>query len=602
MKQFFSILLTVVIVLMHPFKAYAADESSIIQEKVQNFWEENKEKAPAVSVGIMSENELIAEQYFGKAGEQLENSAERVMEWGSISKLLVYVSLMQLEEQGQIHLEDDIREYLPKNFLQKLKYDSPITFLNLMNHNAGWQDTLTDVFIDQPEGIKNLEEALRYIEPDQINAPGEVTAYSNWGTALGGYLVERISGQSYSSYVKEHIFDPLGMSETSLSADMSDNPWVKEKRLEQICYSNTGESLGTEYAYLNLYPAGGAIGTLKDFMRFGQQFLKNGKDSGLFKKEDTLARFLSPSLFYADGVTPRGHHGIWTRQYEKTVLFHNGGTLGNTSNFVFDPIAKRAIMILTNQRNEGVFTIKMPQIVFGAAAPVSASKAPYHLSGYYRGQRAAVKGFGKISSLLKTVKVYESTSGKFMFGSDNNRITPLNDSDYLLEAADGSTYTFQVQKNQSGKLVLELPAEDFVAISSATHFGEWALIIVFILGFIYSIIMLIGLLVKVCRRKRVISRYDWIRLALNASNIVCSVIIIAIVNGLNGYTPQQWWMKWAAFGLHLNWLLMLLYCLYLAKNIQKVKLLTLKSRIGILVNGIAGLLIAVNIFYWQFFS
>nr|WP_231575276.1 serine hydrolase [Paenibacillus sp. FSL P4-0081] len=45
---------------------------------------------------------------------------------------------MQLVEQGKLNLETDIREYLPEGFLKKLKYESPISLLNLMNHNAGW--------------------------------------------------------------------------------------------------------------------------------------------------------------------------------------------------------------------------------------------------------------------------------------------------------------------------------------------------------------------------------------------------------------------------------------------------------------------------------
>ena len=64
-----------------------------------------------------------------------------VFEWGSVTKLTVWVSVMQLWEEGKIDLKTDIKEYLPKDFLKsKLKFDKPITMLDLMNHQAGFAD------------------------------------------------------------------------------------------------------------------------------------------------------------------------------------------------------------------------------------------------------------------------------------------------------------------------------------------------------------------------------------------------------------------------------------------------------------------------------
>jgi CubicO group peptidase (beta-lactamase class C family) len=67
---------------------------------------------------------------------------------------------MQLYEQGKIDLEKDIREYLPEGFLSKFSYDEPITMINLMNHNAGWQETTYDVGVKDTSDIVNLETAL----------------------------------------------------------------------------------------------------------------------------------------------------------------------------------------------------------------------------------------------------------------------------------------------------------------------------------------------------------------------------------------------------------------------------------------------------------
>lgn len=126
-------------------------------------------------------------------------------EWGSISKLMVWVSVMQLVEEGKIDLKADIQRYLPEDFITNLRFDKPITMIDLMNHQAGFQDTY---FIQTPHKseLTSLEATLRTRQPKQVYAPVEHTAYSNWGAALAAYIVQRVSGMDYVSYVHDHIF------------------------------------------------------------------------------------------------------------------------------------------------------------------------------------------------------------------------------------------------------------------------------------------------------------------------------------------------------------------------------------------------------------
>ncbi len=113
---------------------------------------------------------------------------------------------MQLWEEGKIDLETDIKNYLPKDFLKHLNFDKPITMLDLMNHQAGFDEQNTYL-----KGDKSIEELMKTRQPNQVFEPGTTTAYSNFGTGLAAYIVERISGQSFSDYAHEHIFKPLEM-------------------------------------------------------------------------------------------------------------------------------------------------------------------------------------------------------------------------------------------------------------------------------------------------------------------------------------------------------------------------------------------------------
>ena len=154
---------------------------------------------------------------------------DSVFEWGSTSKLFIWVSVMQLEEQGKIDLNKDIREYLPKNFLKNLTYKDKITMLDLMNHQAGFQEVYAGIQTLNENDVISLKDALSKNQPKQIYKPRTVTAYSNWSAALAAYIVECVSGMDYKDYVQENIFKKLNMEHTSIGAKLEDNKWVKDK-------------------------------------------------------------------------------------------------------------------------------------------------------------------------------------------------------------------------------------------------------------------------------------------------------------------------------------------------------------------------------------
>ena len=130
---------------------------------------------------------------------------------------------MQLVEQGKLDLEEDIQAYLPEEFFTKLQDDTPYQMLNLMHHDAGWEDKYTDLFYLSAEEVKPLKDMLIYREPSQVQKPGEVVAYSNYGVALAGYIVERITGQPFYEYVNENIFAILDMKDTTIHPSQEDN-------------------------------------------------------------------------------------------------------------------------------------------------------------------------------------------------------------------------------------------------------------------------------------------------------------------------------------------------------------------------------------------
>ena len=148
---------------------------------VDAFIQENEPDTAGAAISIFRNEQTIHQWYIGEA--DIENdvpvSDQTVFEWGSVTKTLVWVSALQLWEQGKLDLEADVRTYLPDGFFTKRKNDDPVTYLNLMHHNAGWEEMVKDLFLPQGSGFNGLEAELKSHEPLQIYETEQYTAYSN---------------------------------------------------------------------------------------------------------------------------------------------------------------------------------------------------------------------------------------------------------------------------------------------------------------------------------------------------------------------------------------------------------------------------------------
>ena len=414
MKRIIAMLVaTLMLVMLIPQNMYAAEQltpSGIayedIGEEIDNYV--NEYEAGLVSVGtcVFDETGIIYEGYYGYSDMEAGILAdeETVYEWGSTSKLLVWVSVMQLKEQGKLDFETDIREYLPEGFLTKLQYeDERITMLNLMNHDAGFQESMYENQMATEDKLYgSLEEAVKACECYQAYHVGEHTAYSNWGTALAALVVERVSGMSYVDYVNEHIFKPLGMEHTSIGMHMEDNDWVREQREKLKCYGRYAqeeynENYGVCHSWVQLYPAGAAIGTTSDLAKFAQGFVAS--DCPFFESNDIREEMFAATSFYGNSDIAENCHGLWTEQFKIPTLGHAGNTGGCTANLQFDPESGLGIIVLTNEPGETMFSTGLVSLLFGDVRDSELVRnnpiqEHYDISGTYAPTRTIVSGYG----------------------------------------------------------------------------------------------------------------------------------------------------------------------------------------------------------------
>ncbi|MBQ8927611.1 MAG: beta-lactamase family protein [Oscillospiraceae bacterium] len=366
----------------------------------------------SAAVGVFEGEEVLYTEYFGytDVSNGIAADEDSVYEWGSISKTLVWVSVMQLYEQGRIELDRDIRDYLPEGFLRHLTYDDPITMLNLMNHNAGWQETSRLIWESDENAIPSLADALHKVEPTQIHRPGEIVAYSNFGAALAGYIVECVSGEDYCDYVHAHILDPLGLERTAIGPAHTDNAWVYAQRSRMHSYANTTNGvtdLGTRLQYVACYPAGAATGTLGDLMTYAQAL--SDPDAPLFEHPETQELLYTGTLFYGGSDIPACCHGFFCTEYAVRTYGHDGATVFGQALMAFDPHTRTGLVVMVNDQNGNWFLSDAPHYVFGelSAQTYGKESAPtVDLSGrYFLPARATYRGMLRFMPYMEAMQL-----------------------------------------------------------------------------------------------------------------------------------------------------------------------------------------------------
>ena len=231
---------------------------------------------PGATVSVVKDGRLFFAKGYGDADLQAGTSVSAqttLFRIGSVSKLFTATAVMQLVEQGKVNLHADVNTYL-KTFHLPATYPQPITLAHLLTHTAGFEDRETGLYPLTTSDLEPLGQWLAAHIPARVRPPGELTAYSNYGFALAGYIVEQVSGMPFDQYVEQHLFQPLGMRfstfrqplPTSLSADLS----------QGYTYSNGVYHPGP-FDVVQTAPAGAMSTTATDIAHFMLAQLQNGR-------------------------------------------------------------------------------------------------------------------------------------------------------------------------------------------------------------------------------------------------------------------------------------------------------------------------------------
>ncbi|WP_285105282.1 serine hydrolase domain-containing protein [Promicromonospora sp. MEB111] len=318
-------------------------------------------------VTVVHDGEVVTTRGYGHSdtgttgGEAVPVDAEQTLfRPGSVSKLFTATAVMQLVESGDLDLDTDVAEYLDLDVPRR--FDEPITLRNLLTHTAGFEERVGGLigFGDQPVVLRD---ALAEDPPEQVYEPGTVPAYSNYGNALAGYVVERVSGVPFEEYVERNIFEPTGMTSSTFVQPL---PSALQDRMSQG-YATSWDAPG-QFEVVGAPPAGSLTSSAPDMARFMLAQLGE-PGAGSLLEPDTLDLMHAPALDESTlgglAAAPRMTLGFFDESRNgHRIIGHGGDTQFFHSHLQLYPEERTGIFVsLNSSGTDGYATVPLREAV-----------------------------------------------------------------------------------------------------------------------------------------------------------------------------------------------------------------------------------------------
>jgi CubicO group peptidase (beta-lactamase class C family) len=369
------------------------------------------------TLAVVKDGEIFFTKGYGYADveERTPVDPERTLfRPGSVSKLFTWTAVMQLVEQGKIDLDADINIYL-RDFKIPQTYPEPVTMTHLLTHTAGFEDVINEMGARSPEDLVPLAEFLARKMPARVRAPGKLTSYSNYGTALAGYVVEKIAGVPFEDYVEENIFKILDMQHSTFRQPLPSH--LADYISGGYTYKN-GLFRAQGFEYINgLAPAGSMSTTAADIAKFMIAHLQHGKYGENRILEEETAKLMHTQLFSHDPRVDGNAYGFWEMTYNNLrALVHGGDTIWFHSSLSLIPEKNLGLFVSFNSEGGSwpVYDNLMKAFLnhyYPAPEPVDI-KPPSgfklrasRLSGSYGVTRVVSTTYEKLMALMMVVKV-----------------------------------------------------------------------------------------------------------------------------------------------------------------------------------------------------
>jgi len=260
----------------------------------------------AVSIVLVKDMEILWARGFGveDLNKSTKADANTVYRVGSVSKLFTDIGIMQLVEKGEVDLDAPITDYLPE-FRPRSRFKREITLRQLMSHRSGLlREPLVGNYFDDDE--PTLEATVKsIIDSDVIYAPESKIKYSNGAIATVGYVLEKLKGEPFASYLRKNVLLPMGLTHSAFEP----LPDITNRLADATMWSYDGRVFDAPTFELGMSPAGSMYAPVVDLGQFMKVLFNDGKGpNGPVIKKETLQLMLTSQ--FNDGKDQRHNVGF----------------------------------------------------------------------------------------------------------------------------------------------------------------------------------------------------------------------------------------------------------------------------------------------------
>lgn len=294
---------------------------------------------------------------------QTEIKADTVSAIGSISKIFCTTAALQLYEQGLLDIDAPVTDYVPEFTMQDERYKD-ITVRMLMNHTSGIMGMVYDdgMLYDDIDTAYH-DRLIGHLKNSRLKAdPGTLATYSNDGFTLLEIVVERVSGESFTDYVENHISKPLKLENTGTAAKMYGN-----KNTANIFVG--GVPYDTDYCMA--FGSGGIMSTAPELCEFGAAF---------FTGDETLLKQSSKDEMQKNNARDKYENAFglgwdsvdcsqsWTTSEGVQLMFKGGSLLHQYAGLMVAPDEQISVSVTMNGASSADTTMLTESLMISALA------------------------------------------------------------------------------------------------------------------------------------------------------------------------------------------------------------------------------------------
>ena len=324
----------------------SAQQSQPTLDKVDSYISAQlrEQRIPGLALAVIRDGRVVKSQGYGLGNIELQVpvTPDTVFQLGSIGKQFTATAILMLAEDGKVSLDDKITRYFPS---AARKWNG-ITIRQLLNHTSGLADYTDDKYI-APGGLTPLHEELsdgeilrRFTTLPFNFRPGEKWSYSNTGYAILGFLIAKVSGQSYGDFLRARIFKPLGMSATRV---ISESDIVPNRATGYILEKNEIKNQLWVSPHWNTLADGALYSTAADMTKWDAAITARA-----LLKGESYAQMWTPAPLNDGKNYPYGFAWDLLEVNGHRLQEHGGAWQGFTAHYARYPDDHLSVIVLTN--------------------------------------------------------------------------------------------------------------------------------------------------------------------------------------------------------------------------------------------------------------